>query len=190
MIFLSLGISSTPYRSLIPALFLFFVRAASLCRKSARSFSANWLNRSWRLSSLAFWSLREDLRELDILEYRDVLMTVPLSEGLALRDASLTSPALSPKMALRSFSSGEGSLSPLGVIFPIMMSPGSMWAPMRMIPSRSRLRVASSLTLGMSEVSSSMPLLVSRTSVRYSSTWIEVRMSHFTISSLRTMASS
>jgi hypothetical protein len=51
-------------------------------------------------------------------------MTTPKSDGPAFSEASLTSPALSPKIARRSFSSGEGSDSPLGVIFPIRISPG------------------------------------------------------------------
>ena len=39
----------------------------------------------------------------------------------------LTSPALSPKIALKSFSSELGSDSPFGVIFPIRISPGFTW---------------------------------------------------------------
>ena len=97
-------------------------------------------------------------------------MTTPVNEGLAFNEESFTSPALSPKMARSSFSSGEGSLSPLGEILPIRMSPGSTLAPTRMIPLSSRSLVASSLTLGMSLVNSSMPRLVSRTSREYSST--------------------
>ena len=42
-----------------------------------------------------------------------------------------------------------GSLSPLGVILPIMISPGITWAPTRIMPRSSRSLVASSLTLGM-----------------------------------------
>jgi hypothetical protein len=60
-------------------------------------------------------------------------ITTPLSEGEAFNEASFTSPALSPKMARSSFSSGEGSDSPLGVIFPIRISPGLISAPIRMI---------------------------------------------------------
>jgi hypothetical protein len=73
-------------------------------------------------------------------------MTVPVSEADAFNEASLTSPALSPKIALKSFSSGEGSVSPLGVIFPIRISPGSTEAPTLIIPFSSRFFVASSLT--------------------------------------------
>jgi len=46
-------------------------------------------------------------------------ITTPCAPGDAFNDASLTSPALSPKIARSNFSSGEGSVSPLGVIFPI-----------------------------------------------------------------------
>jgi len=44
-------------------------------------------------------------------------ITTPFNEGGAFKDASFTSPALSPNIALKSFSSGVGSDSPLGVIF-------------------------------------------------------------------------
>ena len=47
----------------------------------------------------------------------------------ALNDVSLTSEAFSPKIALNSFSSGESCVSPLGVILPTRMSPGSTSAP-------------------------------------------------------------
>ena len=47
-------------------------------------------------------------------------ITIPFKEGGAFNEASLTSPALSPKIALKSFSSGVGSDSPFGVIFPLI----------------------------------------------------------------------
>ena len=97
-------------------------------------------------------------------------ITTPLNDGLAFNEESFTSPALSPKMALRSFSSGDGSLSPLGEILPMRISPGSTRAPTRMIPLSSRSLVASSLTLGISFVNSSVPRFVSRTSRENSST--------------------
>ena len=93
-------------------------------------------------------------------------------------------------MALRSFSSGVGSLSPLGVTLPIRISPGLILAPMRMIPFSSRSLVASSDTLGISLVSSSTPSLVSRTSRVYSSIWIEVKISSRITRSEITIASS
>ena len=96
-------------------------------------------------------------------------ITTPSSEGPALSEASLTSPALSPKIARSSFSSGEGSDSPLGVIFPIRISPGLICAPILIRPFSSRFLVASSLTFGISDVSSSRPRFVSRTSSWYSS---------------------
>ena len=117
-------------------------------------------------------------------------ITTPCSEGLAFREASLTSPALSPKMARRSFSSGEGSDSPFGVILPMMMSPGLTSAPMRIIPFSSSSLVASSDTFGMSLVSSSAPSLVSRTSNGYSSMWMEVKMSSLTTRCEMTIPSS
>ena len=97
-------------------------------------------------------------------------ITTPLNDGFAFSEESFTSPALSPKMARSSFSSGEGSLSPFGEILPIRISPGSTRAPTRMIPLSSRSFVASSLTLGISFVNSSTPRFVSRTSRENSST--------------------
>ena len=110
-----------------------------------------------------------DSRVLIAREKSFLSITTPESDGLAFNEESLTSPALSPKIARRSFSSGEGSLSPLGEILPIMISPGSTWAPMRMIPSSSRSFRVSSPTLGMSRVISSGPSFVSLDSTSYSS---------------------
>ncbi len=158
---------------------------------TSTSRSSRWraLNSSSTCSSKAVDALRFDLPLL-ARENRFVPMTTPFSDGEAFSDASLTSPAFSPNMARSSFSSGVGSLSPLGVILPIMMSPGITCAPTRMMPRSSRSLVASSLTLGMSAVSSSMPRLVSRTSSGYSSTWTEVSISSRTMRSLSTIASS
>ena len=111
-----------------------------------------------------------DSRVLIAREKSFLSITTPESDGLAFNEESLTSPALSPKIARRSFSSGDGSLSPLGEILPIMMSPGSIRAPIRTIPLSSRSFVASSDTLGISAVNSSIPRFVSRTSRAYSST--------------------
>ena len=186
--FWPLEITSTPRKSLTPWLVLFWVRTISLRTSSSFSFSSfssyssSSLGRS-ALALLVFFFLAARAKRL-------VPITTPFSEGEALREASFTSPALSPKMARSSFSSGVGSLSPLGVILPIMISPGITWAPTRIMPRSSRSLVASSLTLGMSLVSSSMPRLVSRTSSWYSSTWTEVRISSRTTRSLSTMASS
>ena len=96
-------------------------------------------------------------------------ITTPRNDGGAFNEASLTSPALSPKIARKSFSSGEGSVSPLGVIFPIKISPSFTSAPIRINPFSSRSFVASSETLGISEVNYSKPRFVSRTSNEYSS---------------------
>ena len=104
-------------------------------------------------------------------------MTMPSIPGGAFSEASRTSPALSPKMARSSLSSGVSSVSPLGVTLPTRMSPGLDRAPMRMMPSSSRFLSASSPTFGMSRVISSFPRLVSRTCSSNSSMWIEVKMS-------------
>ncbi len=152
--------------------------------------SSNWVansksNASNSSLSRTRWRLSFMLRLKSFLS-----ITTPLKEGEAFKEASFTSPALSPKMARKSFSSGEGSLSPFGVILPMRMSPGLTSAPTRIIPFSSKSFVASSLTLGISAVNSSMPNLVSRTSSVYSSMWMEVKMSSRTTRSLITIASS
>ncbi len=117
-------------------------------------------------------------------------ITTPRNDGEAFNEASFTSPALSPKIALNNFSSGVGSDSPLGVILPIKISPGLTSAPIRIIPFSSKSFVASSETFGMSLVNSSAPNFVSLTSNEYSSMCIEVKISSFTTFSEITIASS
>jgi hypothetical protein len=51
-------------------------------------------------------------------------MTTPSIPGGTLSDESFTSFAFSPKIAVSSFSSGDSSVSPFGVILPTRMSPG------------------------------------------------------------------
>ena len=87
-----------------------------------------------------------------------VSTTTPFNDGGAFNEASLTSPALSPKIALNSLSSGVGSLSPFGVIFPINISPSFTFAPTLIRPFSSKSFIASSLTFGISLVNSSSPL--------------------------------
>ena len=110
--------------------------------------------------------------------------------GSARFEASLTSPAFSPNIARNSFSSGVGSVSPLGVTFPIRISPSFTLAPCRIIPFSSKSFVASSLTFGISSVNSSWPRLVSRTSTSISLQCTELYTSSLTNLSLTTMASS
>jgi len=93
--------------------------------------------------------------------------------GGTFKDESFTSFAFSPKMAVSSFSSGESSVSPFGVILPTRMSPGLTCAPMRTIPRSSRSDSASSATFGISRVISSWPRLVSRTCSSSSWMWID-----------------
>ena len=111
-------------------------------------------------------------------------------DGGAFLEASFTSPALSPKIARKSFSSGVGSDSPLGVILPIRISPSFTSVPIRTIPFSSKFLTASSLTFGISAVNSSSPRLVSRTSRSYSSMCIDVKISSRTTFSEITIASS
>ena len=93
-------------------------------------------------------------------------------------------------MARNNFSSGVGSDSPFGVILPIKISPSFTSEPTRTTPFSSRLRTVSSETFGISEVNSSSPRFVSRTSNSNSSMWIEVKMSSRTTFSEITIASS
>ena len=100
--------------------------------------------------------------------------TVPSMPGGTVSEVSRTSPAFSPKIARRSFSSGVSCVSPLGVILPTRMSPALTLAPIRTIPDSSRSFRASSATFGMSRVMSSLPSFVSRAWISNSSMWIEV----------------
>ena len=90
-------------------------------------------------------------------------MTVPLIPGGTLREESFTSLAFSPKIAVSSFSSGESSVSPFGVILPTRISPDVRRAPSLTMPRSSRSTRLSSATFGSSRVISSIPRLVSRT---------------------------
>ncbi len=158
----SLKLLKTPEDLFSPKMSISF--STSLFFNSANSFSYSESRVSITGLSCAFDFLSFIARENNFLS-----TTTPLKEGPAFKDASFTSPALSPKIARSSFSSGEGSVSPLGVILPMRMSPSLISAPMRINPFSSRSLVASSLTLGMSEVNSSIPRLVSLTSKEYSS---------------------
>ena len=93
-----------------------------------------------------------------------VSITTPFKDGGAFLEASFTSPALSPKIARRSFSSGVGSDSPFGVILPIKISPSFTSEPTRITPLSSKFFTVSSATFGISAVNSSSPRFVSRTS--------------------------
>src|SRR5216110_1873741 len=108
--------------------------------RSPRSFSTTWS------------SMREKIF---------TSMTTPSIPGGTLSDESFTSFAFSPKMAVRSFSSGLSSVSPLGVILPTRMSPALTCAPIRTMPRSSRSTSDSSATFGISRVISSRPRLVS-----------------------------
>ena len=86
---------------------------------------------------------------------------MPLTPGGTLKEVSLTSPALSPNIALKSLSSGDSCVSPLGDILPTNMSLGLTSAPICITPSLSKKDKFSSLTLGISRVISSLPSFVS-----------------------------
>ena len=90
-------------------------------------------------------------------------MTRPFLPWGTRKEESLTSRAFSPKMERSKRSSGVSSVSPFGVILPTKISFGSTSAPMRIMPSSSRLRSLDSPTLGISWVVISGPSLVSRT---------------------------
>ena len=166
--FFPLGKTSSPRSLKIPWAVFPLTIEKSLSTKTDFNSSnlTSYISSNLIISSL---SCARFLLSLIALEKSFLLITTPCKEGEAFREASLTSPALSPKIALRSFSSGVGSLSPLGVILPINISPGLISAPTRIIPFSSRSFVASSETLGISLVNSSLPSLVSLTSREYSS---------------------
>jgi hypothetical protein len=82
-------------------------------------------------------------------------ITVPSAPEGTLKEVSLTSEAFSPKIALRSFSSGDNWVSPFGVTFPTKISPAFTSAPIWTIPHSSNLDKAESPTFGMSPVISS-----------------------------------
>src|SRR3989338_6767415 len=106
--------------------------------------------------------------------------TLPFLPCSILKEESLTSFALSPKIALNNLSSGVNSASPFGEIFPTKMSLGPTSAPTLTIPSSSKSFNFSSPTLGISDVVTSGPSFVSRTSQVKSSICIEVNSSSFT----------
>ncbi|MND01110.1 hypothetical protein D3C83_199630 [compost metagenome] len=67
------------------------------------------------------------------MPFREKIFTptiVPSMPGGQMSEASLTSPAFSPKIARRSFSSGVSCVSPFGVTLPTRMSPAFASAPM------------------------------------------------------------
>ena len=88
-------------------------------------------------------------------------ITVPSAPDGTLREVSLTSDAFSPKIALKSFSSGESWVSPFGVTFPTNISPALTSAPICTIPHSSNFDKAESPTFGISPVISSGPNFVS-----------------------------
>ena len=107
-----------------------------------------------------------------------------------IREESFTSRAFSPKIARSKRSSAVRSASPLGEIFPTRISLGLTSAPTRTTPSSSKSFSFSSPTLGMSDVVTSGPNLVSRTSHTKSSKWMEVKTSSLATFSEMIMASS
>ena len=109
-----------------------------------------------------------------LLENTLALITIPWTPGGTFNDVSLTSPALSPNIALSSLSSGDSWVSPFGVTLPTKISPELISAPILMIPLSSKFFKASSPTFGISLVISSLPSFVSRETTSNSSIWTEV----------------
>ncbi len=101
-------------------------------------------------------------------------ITVPSMPDGTRREVSFTSEAFSPKIALRSFSSGVSWVSPFGVTLPTRMSPGFTSAPTYTTPDSSSLFSRDSETFGISAVISSWPSLVSRATQLSSSIWMVV----------------
>ena len=151
--------------------------------------SSFWSLRSFSFSALSICLARSSL-STPLRAKTLAPMTAPVTPGGTRSEVSRTSPAFSPKIARRSFSSGDSWVSPFGVILPTRMSPGSTSAPMRMMPDSSRSWRASSPTFGMSRVISSLPSLVSRAMHSNSSMWIEVKTSSLTSFSVTRIESS
>ena len=118
------------------------------------------------------------------------LVTLPCFPCSMRMELSLTSLAFSPKMARSNRSSGVSSASPFGEIFPTRISLGPTEAPTRIIPSSSKSFSFSSPTFGISEVVTSSPSFVSRTSQVKSSIWMEVNSNSLTSFSEMPMESS
>ncbi|MCY1229603.1 hypothetical protein D3C72_837510 [compost metagenome] len=163
MYFLPFGNTSSPKSFITPCEVFPFTMLKSLSTNLSFN-STNLVSNS--ISRAAKSSLSLPLLRLSFTALANNFLskTTPCNEGEAFNEASFTSPALSPKIALNNFSSGVGSDSPFGVIFPIKMSPGFTSAPILIIPFSSKSLVASSETFGISFVNSSLPNLVSLTS--------------------------
>ena len=91
-------------------------------------------------SSLSPFSLEKIFTEI----------TLPLFPLSSLFDVSFTSRAFSPKIDLKSLSSGVSCVSPFGVILPTRISPGATSAPILIIPSSSKFLNLTSPTFGIS----------------------------------------
>ena len=113
------------------------------------------------------------------LESSRISTTTPLEPWGIVSDVSLTSLAFSPNIALKSFSSAGGSVSPLGAVLPTNISPGPTSEPIIITPFSSRFLKALSDTLGISLVISSSPNFVVLASISYSSICIDVNTSSF-----------
>ena len=87
---------------------------------------------------------------------------------------------------------GEFWVSPFGVTLPTRMSPAPTFEPMQTMPSFIEVACkASSLTFGMSRVTSSLPELgVARFQLENSWMWMEVKTSSFTSSLAQMMIAS
>ena len=153
----------------------------------------NWSDSFSKLESIFFnssLSVNLDFLSFIVFEYNDLPITTPWSAGLVFKDASFTSPAFSPNIARSNFSSGVGSDSPFGVIFPIRISPVFACEPTLIIPYSSKSLVAFSEIFGISAVNSSAPLLVSLTFTKCSAICSDVNKSSLTTLSDKTIASS
>ena len=182
-------IISSPYLCFTPDVTLFFNKVSNFSISLDLRSINDLLYSLFKTSTCCFEIFFESL-SLFCLVNNLLSTTTPLRDGGAFNEASLTSPALSPNIALNNLSSGVGSLSPLGVILPIKISPSLTFAPTLTIPFSSKSFIASSLTLGISAVNSSSPLLVSLTSNLYSTICREVKISSLTTFSEITIASS
>ena len=175
-IFFPLASRVSPFLSLITFVVVFpSRRSARLLRTPFfRQLTSSAISRSRVLISNSSMARVRSSFSTPLREKTLASITTPSAPGGTRREVSFTSPAFSPKMARNNFSSGESWVSPLGVTLPTRISPDLISAPMRITPDSSRLRNASSLTLGISRVISSLPSLVSRATVSNTSICSEV----------------
>ena len=104
-------------------------------------------------------------------------MTLPYSRSGIRYELSLTPFALTPKIALNNFDSGNCSAILLEITFPTNISPGFTNVPTVTIPSSFKYLTSAELKLGIFLVVCSGISEFRSISILYLSIWIEVKIS-------------